>query len=66
MTDKTNVPSHPNSNWDQQKTKLKAKFPVLKDEDLKYDEGKREEMLTGLQTKLGKTKEELNTIIAAL
>jgi uncharacterized protein YjbJ (UPF0337 family) len=65
----TNMPSNQNvlkGNWADQKSKLIAKFPVLTDEDLKYDEGKKEEMFTKVQTKLGKSKEELATIIAGL
>ena len=53
-------------NWNEQKGKLKQKFAVLTDNDLLFEEGKKEEMLGKLQVKLGKTKEELNAIISAL
>jgi uncharacterized protein YjbJ (UPF0337 family) len=53
-------------NWNEQKGKLKQKFAVLTDNDLMFDEGKKEEMIGKLQVKLGKTKEELHEIIAAL
>lgn len=53
-------------NWNEQKGKLKQKFATLTDNDLMYEEGKREEMLGKLQVKLGKTKEELLEIISAL
>ena len=53
-------------NWNEQKGKLKKKFAVLTDNDLMFEEGKKEEMLGKLQIKLGKTKEELHKIIAAL
>ncbi len=53
-------------NWDQQKSKLKQKFTSLTDIDLLFTEGKKEEMLGRLQTKLGKTKEELYKIISGL
>jgi uncharacterized protein YjbJ (UPF0337 family) len=53
-------------NWKEQKEKLKAKFTTLTDSDLRYDDGKKDEMMTKLQTKLGKTKEELATIISTL
>ena len=53
-------------NWDEQKGKLKQKFVTLTDNDLMFAEGKKEEMLGKLQIKLGKTKEELHKIIAAL
>lgn len=52
--------------WNEQKGKLKQKFATLTDDDLKFDEGKKDEMLGKLQVKLGKTKEELQGIIAAL
>jgi uncharacterized protein YjbJ (UPF0337 family) len=53
-------------NWDKQKEKLKTKFSTLTDADLNFEEGKRDEMLTRVQVKLGKTKEELAAIIATL
>ncbi len=53
-------------NWDQQKGKLKQKFATLTDNDLLFAEGKKEEMYGRLQTKLGKTKEELHKIISDL
>jgi uncharacterized protein YjbJ (UPF0337 family) len=53
-------------NWNEQKGKLKQKFGFLTDKDLLFDEGKNEEMLGKLQIKLGKTKDELRRIIAAL
>ena len=53
-------------NWHEQKGKLKQKFAILTDNDLKFEEGKKEEMLGRLKSKLGKTKEELHKIIAAL
>ena len=53
-------------NWDEQKGKLKQKFAALTDNDLLFVKGKKEEMLGKLQAKLGKTKEELFKIMAAL
>jgi uncharacterized protein YjbJ (UPF0337 family) len=53
-------------NWIKIKGKLKQKFALLTDDDLLLAEGKKEEMLGRLQVKLGKTKEELLKIIAAL
>ncbi|MBP1644622.1 MAG: CsbD family protein [Bacteroidetes bacterium] len=53
-------------NWNEQKGKLKMKFATLNDDDLMYLEGKKDEMLGKLQIKLGKTKEELDKIIAEL
>ena len=53
-------------NWNEQKGKLKQKFTVLTDNDLMFTEGKKEEMFGRLQIKLGKSKEELQKIVAAL
>jgi len=52
--------------WNEQKGKLKQKFANLTDDDLLFAEGKKDEMFGKLQIKLGKTKEELHKIIAAL
>ncbi len=53
-------------NWNEQKGKLKQKFAVLTDNDLMFAEGKKDEMLGRIQLKLGKTKDELRSIIASL
>jgi uncharacterized protein YjbJ (UPF0337 family) len=53
-------------NWKELKGKLKQKFAVLTDNDLMYEEGKKEEMIGNLQIKLGKTKEELHNIFDTL
>jgi uncharacterized protein YjbJ (UPF0337 family) len=53
-------------NWEEQKGKLKQRFAVLTDNDLMFAEGKKEEMFGRLQKKLGKSKAELLSIIAAL
>jgi uncharacterized protein YjbJ (UPF0337 family) len=53
-------------NWNEQKGKLKQAFAILTDNDLMYDEGKKDEMLGRLQIKLGKTKEEIQRIIEGL
>ncbi|MBK9016999.1 MAG: CsbD family protein [Saprospiraceae bacterium] len=52
-------------NWNEQKGKLKQKFAELTDNDLLFEEGKKDEMLGKLQIKLGKTKEELHKIMSA-
>jgi uncharacterized protein YjbJ (UPF0337 family) len=67
MTDSTTNTTAPvKANWKDQKAKLITQFPTLTDEDLRYENGKKDEMLTKVQTKIGKTKEELDTIIAGL
>ena len=50
-------------NWNEQKGKLKQEFAKLTDDDLMFEEGKKDEMLGKLQIKLGKTKEELHKIM---
>lgn len=52
--------------WNEQKGKLKQRFAVLTDNDLLFEEGKKVEMMGKLQIKLGKTKEELTSIMASL
>ena len=52
--------------WDEQKGRLKQRFAVLTDNDLLFSEGKKEEMLNKLQIILGKSKEEMQKIIAGL
>lgn len=53
-------------NWNEQKGKLKQKFGFLTDNDLMFEEGKKEEMLGRLQITLGKTKSDLQKLIAEL
>ena len=50
-------------NWDELKNKLKKKFAELTENDLLFEEGKKNEMLGKIQLKLGKTKKELIKII---
>jgi hypothetical protein len=38
--------------WNEQKAKLKKKFPSLTDSDLRYKEGKKNEMFENLRVKL--------------
>ncbi len=52
--------------WNEKKEKLKQKYAVITDEDLRFRDGKEKEMIEMLGYKLGKTKEELRNIIAAL
>jgi thymidylate synthase len=59
-------PTKPRTNWEEQKDKLKLKFPKLTDADLNFDESKKFEMLTQLQVKVGRTAKELQEIIESL
>lgn len=53
-------------NWNQVKGKLKQKYSDLTDDDLKFQEGKEDELYGRLQEKLGKSKDEVKQIIASL
>jgi uncharacterized protein YjbJ (UPF0337 family) len=46
-------------NWNKWKGKVKQAYSNLTDDDLKYEEGKDEELLGRLQEKTGKTKDEV-------
>jgi uncharacterized protein YjbJ (UPF0337 family) len=45
--------------WNVLKGKLKQSYANLTDDDLRYEEGKEEELLGRLQKKTGQTKEQL-------
>ena len=50
-------------NWKLQSRVLKKLFPQLKDEDLKFETGKIDELLSRLEIKLNKKRGEIITII---
>ena len=45
--------------WNEVKGKMKQEYADLTDDDLKYEEGKDDELLGRLQKKTGKTKDDL-------
>jgi uncharacterized protein YjbJ (UPF0337 family) len=53
-------------NWNETKAKLKQKFAILTDNDLMLLSGKEDEIFGRLQSKLGKTKEQIHKIISDL
>jgi uncharacterized protein YjbJ (UPF0337 family) len=53
-------------NWNEIKGKLKQKYGQLTDDDLVFAEGKEDELLGRLQTRLGKNKEDLRKTIEEL
>ncbi len=55
-----------NGNWNERKSKLKMKFGILTENDLMFEDGRKEEMLRKLQKKLGISMEELVRIIGTL
>lgn len=52
--------------WNEKKEKLKQKYSIITNEDLCFREGKEKEMIEILGNKLGKTNQELLSIIIAL
>lgn len=52
--------------WNERKGKLKLKYPIITDEDLDFHRNKEKEMIERLGYKLGKTPEELRTIINSI
>lgn len=46
-------------NWNETKGKIKQAYADVTDDDLKYEEGKDDELVGRMQQKLGKTKEEV-------
>jgi uncharacterized protein YjbJ (UPF0337 family) len=46
--------------WNEIKGNLKQKYSNLTDDDLKYVEGKEDELYGRLQQKLGKSRDEIN------
>lgn len=52
--------------WLELQTKLKIQYPELTDADLEYQELLGQDMLRMVEYKLGKTKEEMQNIIAGL
>ncbi len=52
--------------WNEVKGKLKQKYAQLTDDDLLYVEGKENELYGRLQSKLGKTKEEIQDELKGL
>jgi len=52
--------------WNQMKRRLKQKFAGLLYADLAYAENQQDRMFKHLQIKLGKSRQELEVIVAAL
>ena len=52
--------------WNTTKGKIKQAYGDLTDDDLKYEEGKDDALVGRLQTKMGKTKDEVIRWIESL
>ena len=53
-------------NWNEIKGKIKQQYANLTDDDLKYEEGKDDELVGRIQQKIGKTKDEVIRWIQSL
>ncbi|ATL46475.1 general stress protein CsbD [Chitinophaga caeni] len=49
--------------WNEISGKLKQQFAELTDDDLKYEEGKEDELMGKIQQKIGKSKDEVQSLI---
>ena len=52
--------------WNELKGKLKQRFAVLTDNDLLLEEGKEDETLGRIQTKIGYTKDQWDKLVREL
>ena len=55
-----------NGSWNETKKKLKQKFVTITDSDLLLAEGKQDQIFSRLESKLGKTKDEIINLISRL
>lgn len=51
------------ANWDAQSKQLREKFSQLTDSDLKFESGKENELLTRVEKRLNKKRDEVINII---
>jgi len=49
--------------WNAQKEKLLIEFSTLRETDLLFETGRKQEMIEKISFKLGKTEEEMNLIL---
>jgi len=53
-------------NWNEMKGKIKQQYANLTDDDLKYEEGKEDELYGRIQKRTGQTKENIKKWIDGL
>jgi uncharacterized protein YjbJ (UPF0337 family) len=53
-------------NWNEMKGKIKQQWGDLTDDDLRYEEGKEDELLGRIQQKTGKSREEIVNYINSM
>lgn len=49
--------------WNEIKGKLKQSFANLTEDDLRYEEGKEDELIGRIQQKIGKSREEVKDLL---
>lgn len=59
----TLIISRMNILWKKKKEKIRQKFAVITDSDLKFTEGREDQMFKKLRDKLGKTDEQILSMI---
>lgn len=59
----SNVKTKTAISWESQARKLKQRYATLTDQDLYFEQGKMEEMLTRLQTKVGMSRHDIYKLI---
>ena len=52
--------------WAETKDRLKQEFALINDSDLLITDGRKDELIDRLQVKLGKTREEVLTLLSGL
>lgn len=57
--------TNPDLVWNIQKAKLLQQFSQLSESDFHYDYGMKDVMMNKLETKLGKSRDELNMLLAS-
>jgi hypothetical protein len=63
---RNSTPSRVDQKWAEQKAKLQNQFANLTDKDLKFETGRKHEMIERVGVKLGKTEAEIDRIFNAL
>jgi uncharacterized protein YjbJ (UPF0337 family) len=53
-------------NWNEMKGKIKQQWGDLTDDDLRYEEGREDELLGRIQRKTGKSREEVVNYINSI
>lgn len=62
----TKIKTKTTISWNDQVRKIKQKYSTLTDQDLNFEQGKMDEMITRLQAKGGKTKHEIYQLITKI